>query len=281
MHPVLFQLGALPLTSYGVGLALAFAIGTGVAMRRARTAGLDAEHVLEAAMLILVSALVGARLFHVWMNPAEFEGVSWGSALSPFAPDGAVAGVVGLSVMGGLPAALGAAFLFLRWRADDGWALMDVMAPSVALGAGITRIGCFLNGCCFGRVCDWPWAVRFPADSLPGLTLPGAMLHPSQLYQAAAGFGLFALLLLYARTSPPKGSIVAGLVAGMGLQRLIAEWFRHHDAHEVAVHVGALELTTYQLVAAGLVLTGVALWSRAGQHAVEPREQTAGRRRTA
>jgi len=267
MHPVLFHVGAFPITSYGAALTIAFSVGTAVAMHRARRADLDPERVLETAMVVLVSALLGARLFHVFLNPEEFADQGWLRTILPFAPDGAVRGVVGLSVMGGLPTALACSYAFLRLRGDPWWPTMDVMAPSVALGAGITRIGCFLNGCCHGRTCDWPWAVEYPADSLSALVLPAASIHPTQLYQAIAGFVLFGLLVAYARRSPSSGRVLAGLCLGMGLQRFVVEFVRHHAPHEIALAAGGIELTTYQVTAAGLVLFGCALWLRRGLEA--------------
>jgi len=263
MHPILFHLGAFPITSYGAALTIAFAVGTAVAMRRARQSDLDPERVLETAMVVLVSALLGARLFYVVMNPDEFAHVGWLARLLPFAPDGAYTGVVGLSVMGGLPLSLLAGYLFLRMRGDPWWPMMDVMAPSVALGAGITRVGCFLNGCCHGAVCDWPWAVHFPANSLPDTVFPGAALHPTQLYAAAAGFAIFVILLAYARRKPPAGSILAALCIGMGGQRFVIETFRYHTPNESWTLFGGIESTVYHGVAAGLVVLGIALLLRA------------------
>jgi phosphatidylglycerol:prolipoprotein diacylglycerol transferase len=169
----------------------------------------------------------------------------------------------GLSVMGGLPAALGAGAALLAWKQVPILAYMDLMAPSVALGAGITRVGCFLNGCCFGEVCDWPWAVAFPAGSLPDRALGGALVHPTQLYAVLAGFAIFAALLWIDGRSRRPGTTVFALVALMGLQRFTIEVFRFHQGFEQA----ALGVSVYQIVAFGLIVLGTSgiLWARRRQ----------------
>ena len=250
MHPVLFEILGFPVSSYGAALSLAFAIGIAVAAVRARRVGLETDRMLDMSMWILVSSLVGARLLYVALHWSEFrppEGTLL-DVVNPFG-SGDRPGIAGLSVLGGLPAALLAAFAYLRWKRLPILAYMDVAAPSIALGAGITRVGCFLNGCCFGTRCEWPVAVAFPPGSPAGAALPGALLHPTQLYQALAGFALFGLLLLYERRRPAPGAVVAALFLGMGLQRFAVELVRHPGPG------GA-----YQWIALGIAATaGIAL----------------------
>ncbi len=104
--------------------------------------------------------------------------------------------------------------------------MCDATAPAVAIGAAVGRIGCFLNGCCHGAVCELPWAVRFPAGSHAwvrqlnaGLLRPEDALslpvHPTQLYSAAAGFSCSAVLLAYARRDRRPGEVMAVLMIAL------------------------------------------------------------------
>jgi phosphatidylglycerol:prolipoprotein diacylglycerol transferase len=262
VHPVLFRIGGLEIGSYGVALALAFVVGIAFAYRRAPARGFESEIVLDTGIAVLLAALVGSRAFFLWLHPEILTGPE-GSLLRAFLPiraDGQLEVMGGLSVMGGLPAALAAGAALLAWKKVPILAYMDVMAPSVALGAGITRLGCFLNGCCFGSACGWPWAVAFPAGSLPDRALPGLLVHPSQLYAALAAFGIFAFLLWIDRHSRLPGTTLFALVGAMGLQRFAIEAFRFNEALEQTL----LGLSVYQLVALGLMALGAGglVWTR-------------------
>lgn len=267
MHPVLFRVGDLAVSSYGFALALSFALGIWVAYRRARTRGLDPSVVLDVSLWIVVTALVGSRFFYVATHFEDFQ-PPFGTLLdvvNPFGMEGRVQ-VAGLSVMGGFPAAALAAMAYLRWRRLPTLVYADLLAPSVALGAALTRVGCFFNGCCFGRVCELPFGVRFPPGSLPNSVLGDVPIHPTQLYQSAAGLAIFALLMWLERRKPFPGAIVFGLCALMGLQRALIEMVRHAEEPLVALRIGGAAVSHYQLVALGLVLVGaigLALCARA------------------
>ena len=179
MHPVLFSIGSYQVTSYGVALVLAFAIGIRVAERRARARGLDDSRVTEAGMIAIVSSILGSRLLWVVTHPEAFQPPrgTWSDAFNPLRSDGGV-GIVGLSMLGGVALALVCCVGYLHWRKVPALRFADVIVPSVALGEGIARIGCLLNGCCHGLVCDLPWGLRFPPGSGPDAegasSLPGS-----------------------------------------------------------------------------------------------------------
>jgi phosphatidylglycerol:prolipoprotein diacylglycerol transferase len=256
MHPVLLELGFWRVTSYGLALTLGFAVGIGMAVVRARRFGLHAEPVLGVALVIVLSSIIGSRLFMLLIAVPEQGGTSWLEALNPFT---SATGLSGLSVMGGLPAALICGYAYLRARRLPVLAYMDLLAPSVAFGAALARIGCLLNGCCHGIICDLPWAIRFPPNSIPHAALGPVSIHPTQLYQSAIAAALGILLLTLARRRPPGGVIVAALMLGMGAQRFVVEAFRHHTSEEVWIETGFV-LSVYQGVAAVLMIAGLCTW---------------------
>jgi phosphatidylglycerol---prolipoprotein diacylglyceryl transferase len=154
----------LPIRGYGALLLLAVAAAVGLAAWRARRLGMDPEIIFSMALWLFVAGIAGARLFYVieyWES--EFHRETWGATLRAVANFTSGGLVVYGSMLGG-----GAALaVFIYRNRLPGWAVADLIAPSVALGMAIGRLGCFMNGCCYGGACDLPWAVRFPPPSPP------------------------------------------------------------------------------------------------------------------
>ncbi len=232
MHPILFALGGYEVASYGLALALSFALGVWLAGRRAAARGLDEARVIEVGILAVVTSLVGARALWVATHLDAFRGpdASWVDALV-FSP--LQGGVVGLSMMGGVALAVAAGLAYLRWCRVPLLPTVDAIVPSLALGEGITRIGCFLNGCCHGVVCELPWAVRFPPGSPAAGLFPEHAVHPTQLYASLAGFALFAFLSWLWHRRLRDGSVFFAALVGLPAARIAIDVFRHHDAPTV------------------------------------------------
>lgn len=233
MHPIWFRIGDLPVTAYGVALTLSFVVGIALARWRARSRGVSDEIVVEAAIVIFVTALVGSRLLYALENPELFQPPhgSWLDLARPLLKSGSPGELGGLSMSAGVVLAVASVALFLRVRGVRLFPTLDVLAPSLALGEGITRVGCFLNGCCFGRACEAPWAVRFPAQSPASLALGDVAVHPTQLYASLAGFALAGALLWRARlgaTPCAPGAISFATLAGIAASRLVIDVFRHY-----------------------------------------------------
>ncbi len=248
MFPTLFHLGPLTLRSFGALMALSFLVGIPWAAKRARTIGLDGEIILGMAWLIVVSGVAGARILFALQHPDPFLS-------DPLEIFRLWSG--GLTLYGGLILATLATIFYLRRRTDRPWAYTDTLAPFVCLGQGFTRIGCFLNGCCFGRSCEVPWGVTFPADSYASATLGYPHhLHPSQLYQSLIGFVLFGLLSIAWRRRRFDGEVFWLLVIGEGVARLIADFFRFYEASQETL-VAGLRITDSQILSVVVILVGL------------------------
>ena len=201
MRPVLFELfGKIPIHGYGLMIAIGALLAMWVASRVARRRGLP-DAIYDLGMVMLFSGIIGGRLFYYWQFYDErFSGPDssfldffkiWQGGLVFYG--GAVGGFLG---------GLG----YLIWKKLPVVDLLDVASVGVPIGMAFGRLGCFLNGCCFGRRCevDFPLGVHFPQESaadthhvLLGLkhataeTLP---IHPVQLYQSLHDISLFFLL---------------------------------------------------------------------------------------
>lgn len=154
----------LPIRGYGVMLLLGVLAGVALAVREARRVGMDPEIVVSLCFYIFVTGIIGARLFYVIKYWPQFQRESAAATV------GAILNVTqgGLVVYGSLIGAVLGGLWFLRRHALPTLALADLMAPSLLLGLAVGRIGCLLNGCCYGGLCDNPHlAVTFPSSSEP------------------------------------------------------------------------------------------------------------------
>ncbi|NLF72481.1 MAG: PDZ domain-containing protein [Candidatus Anammoximicrobium sp.] len=154
----------LPIRGYGVMLLLGVLAGVVLAVREARRVGVDPDLVISLCFHLFVAGIIGARLFYVIEYWPQFQRSTPAATLS------AILNVTqgGLVVYGSLVGAVVGGLWFLRRHALPVLALADLMAPSLLLGVALGRIGCFLNGCCYGGLCDVPHlGVTFPPSSEP------------------------------------------------------------------------------------------------------------------
>lgn len=242
MHRTLLDLGVFQIHSYGFFLALSFALGIWLAGRRAEARGIPAERITDVSLVIIVATVIGARALYVAAHWSQFQA----HPLDMFRTwEG------GLTMYGGaVPAAI-AGMWFLRHWGVDAWKAADAMAPSMGLGLGLTRIGCFLSGCCFGSPSDLPWACVFPPESHAGSVYPGVALHPAQLYASAVGFGLMGLLLVVDRRRLPKGSLFLLFLVLYSVARILLDLVRTYDA--TAYPVAGVPLTLNQWISIGII----------------------------
>jgi phosphatidylglycerol:prolipoprotein diacylglycerol transferase len=164
MYPILWRIPGIGMNVPGFGLMMmaAFLLAILWAARRAARSQANPDVILNCGFIALIGGVVGARVMYV----AHY----WEHFMAMPSPIVAIIDVRqgGLEVYGGFIAAVGAILVYLwRWGHSIRW-YMDIIAPSAALGMAIGRIGCFLNGCCWGGVShDLPWAVTFPFASPP------------------------------------------------------------------------------------------------------------------
>jgi phosphatidylglycerol:prolipoprotein diacylglycerol transferase len=196
----------------------------------------------------LISSIVGARLHFVlghpdsYANPADLFRVWEG----------------GLTLYGGLVAAIVVSFLYLRRHRIGFLPVADVVAPSLALGEGITRIGCFLNGCCFGRPAEGLLCVHYPHDSYAARALGDVAVYPAQLYLAGAMAILFVLLVSFDRRRMKAGVLFGAYLVGQGLLRYAIDFTRYYEPVDRLTGLGPWIETKSQLVAIALSLLGLA-----------------------
>lgn len=210
MHPVLFKIGNLTVTSYGVLVAAAFFIGFSLLFAEAKRKKFYPEKIPDLELCILVSAVLGARILHVLADfsyyanrPAEIIMVWRG----------------GLAIYGGIAAGLFVGWLFILKNRMPLWETADFVMPYIALGQSIGRIGCFLNGCCFGKeAIDAHLSVSFPGEMV--------LRYPTQVYAALALLCIFIVLKFAGKKSFFSGCVIGLYLVLYSLQRFFIDFFR-------------------------------------------------------
>ena len=245
MHPIAFQFGPLTITWYGVMVAAGFLVGLWTASRRGLSSGIAAERILDLGPWLIVGTIIGARTLYVvsyWHE--QFAGQPIAEIFKVWRG--------GLVFYGGFIGATLAGILYARMKDLSLWKLADVVAPSIALGSVFGRIGCLLNGCCYGRECNLPWAIHFP---LGHQTYPHGV-HPTEVYDSFLNLVLYAGLAFFYRHKKFDGAVFAAYLVGYSLFRSFVEMFRG----DYPQHYLGGWATPAQLVSFGILIAGVVLW---------------------
>lgn len=250
VHPVAVQLGPITIHWYGVMVALGFLVGLWNASRRAPRAGLPAEKILDLGPWLILGGIVGGRALYVitfWQE--QFAG-------QPFWEVFAVHHG-GLVFYGGLIGATLAGVWAARRKRLPLGKLTDLLAPSVALGYAIGRIGCLLNGCCYGHATALPWAIRFPPGHETHPVGKEALpVHPTQLYESLSNLALYLALAWFWPRRRFDGQVFAVYLLGYATLRAGVELFR--GDYPASQRVGGF--TPAQVVSVLIFLVGVAWW---------------------
>lgn len=245
MHPDILQWGVLHIRSYGLLLAIAFLFGTWLSLREARRLGLDEDRLITVILVVLVSSVLGARALYVLEHVQEFRR-EWGSVIAVWQG--------GLTLYGGVVAGTVAGLIAARQLAMPMWTVADALTPAFALGTMIGRIGCFLNGCCYGVPTRLPWGVVFPSDSFAGLEFGNAAVHPSQLYFALAGLVLFVLVWLLRRQVRVPGMVFWTFIGLFALIRIPLDATRAYEPEATLIILPLLEIKESQVTSFTLAL---------------------------
>lgn len=174
----LFSIGKFTVHSWGLMFVIAFLVAFFLVLRDARKKEINEKHIYNISLLILVGAIIGGRVFHIFEN----LGIYLSHPSSIFALNQG-----GMTSYGGLFLAILFAWLYIRKQKDlDLWGTFNLFAPYIALAIAIGRIGCFLNWDDFGIPSSMPWAIKIAGD---------VARHPTQLYESIAGFVIFWILI--------------------------------------------------------------------------------------
>lgn len=238
MYPEIFGL----IKSYGLLLALSFVLGMFLSVKRGQKYNLSSETIMDLVFVVLISSIVGVRLFFVLTHLEQFQ--PWYRAF--YIWDG------GLTLYGGIIGAIGAVWYMTRRKGIPFLVIADTFSPGVALGIGITRIGCFMAGCCFGMPTDHACGVTFPTSAKVSQLFGQAPVHPSQLYGSLGGFLVFGTLLLLERVSHFRGATFGRFLILYGGSRFVVDFSRFYETDQVML----FGWSNNQWISLGLMLIG-------------------------
>jgi phosphatidylglycerol:prolipoprotein diacylglycerol transferase len=281
MRQVLFTIpifGGVKIFGYGAMLVLAFIGSTWLATWRARREKLNPDVILDMAFWIFFIGLVGARLFYCFQY--------WGRGINTLL-DVLQYWKGGIVYYGGVLGGSVAFFVYRYFRPFPLRPYLDAIAPAIMVGTFFGRLGCFLNGCCYGDVCNLPWAVSFPklsppwdyeiAHGLIGSTATQSLpLHPTQLYSSLDSLVILALLSTFYPLRRRDGGVMGLLMITYPITRFLIEYLRNDEG------VFFAGLTISQNISLLLLLGALAYWywlsrlpeGRYADHGAEPDSAT-------
>lgn len=214
MHPVLFSWGKFHVYSWGFMLAIAIIVAIFGLTKLFKYEGYDPDTAIDLVIILVIVGVIGARLAYILVYQWQDFLINPGAVLLPGGE-----GFQGLIWYGAFLLALPVFIWYVKRKEYPLWNMMDILAPFVALGYAIVRIGCFLEGCCYGNVTNSSLGVVFPA--VDHLTR-----YPTQLFSSVLNFILFAFLIWYYPRRKFDGQVFLFYLMGYSVYRFIIEYFR-------------------------------------------------------
>ncbi len=234
MHPILFKFGHFTIYSYGVMLATAVLVCTYFLSLDAKRYDISRDTAYDLVFWCMLWGIIGARIFYIIIEWPYFSENLWEI---PMLQKG------GLAWQGGFLGGALAGIWFAQSKKLSLKPLLDLAAPYVALGQSIGRIGCFLNGCCYGK--PVAWGIYFPSHD--------ARLYPTQLFETISLFVIF-LILKRAQTKPHQAGFIFVFYLWLAaIERFVVEFYR---GDTIPFWYG---LTLAQYVAFGVFVIGLVL----------------------
>ena len=218
INPIAFTIGSTPVRWYGITMAFAVMVLIGwAAMQIRRGAKISFDAMLGGALVGIPSGIIFARLLHVidqWEYYSQYPSQ--------------IIGGEGLSVYGAIIGAALGLWVYSRFTKLNYLYLADVITPGIILAQAIGRVGCVINGCCFGeKATNLPWGVIY---TNPGCYAPlGVPVHPTHAYEIIFLLTLFGVILAFRSKFKPTGAQFLFYLGAYGLWRIAVGYLRIND----------------------------------------------------
>lgn len=266
MKPILFHIGDYSLHTFGLMVGLGFILGLWSASRNALRAGLDPQLPYDLAPWLILGGLVGARALYVFSYwDRDFAHQPWTDMLAIWQG--------GLVFYGGLIGGTSAGiFQVLRLRLPL-WRVADALAPGIALGHVFGRMGCLLNGCCYGCPTELPWGITYPHGHItfPDSAARALSVHPAPVYESLLNLCFFAGLTWLHKRRRFDGQVFAIYIIGYAIIRSFCELFRgDYSVVSDPLH-GVLTPGQWTSLLTGAVGVALFLWRRSSPSRPTPK----------
>ena len=250
MDPIAFQIGSLTIRWYGAMAALGFISALFLLEFNRRFAKLSKDNCSTLLFLAMVAGVIGARIFYVVQFFHQYRNNLW---------DIIRIDQGGLVFYGGFLLALFCVIIYSRIKKLDVIRVLDVFVPSLTAAHGLGRIGCFLNGCCFGRATDSWWGIKAPAGSALEFAAGKLPLHPVQLLEAGENF-ILCIFFCWLLRKAKRGTIMASYLIIYGILRFFNETLRGDNV--LYAKLTPAQWIGIVLFISGCGLLGLFLWKR-------------------
>lgn len=211
MYPIICKIGPFNIYSYGLMLAIAFLVGVTLTVLQAKREDTNPDVIFNLCFLAFISGIIGARLFYIienvayyFKNPIEIIMLQQG----------------GLSWFGGLLSGLFFGSVYLKKKKLTIYRILDLISPFIALSQAIGRVGCLLNGCCFGHISKI--GIYFKVHKL--------VLFPTQIYSSLALIFIFIILRFLQDRPHKEGGIFFAYLTLYSIKRFFIEFLRADNA---------------------------------------------------
>ena len=269
MHRILFHIGSYPIYSYGVMIVIAYFLGLWAVKRESERTGLNPADAENISFILIICGVIGARIWYVWEHWQDY-------AYTPFDIFKVWQG--GLVFYGGLIGAVVGTYLYIKYKKIHFLKTGDAFAPGIALAIGVGRIGCFLNGCCYGKLTHSWIGVSYPATNSPpayfqqlrdGLITQEAArslpVIPTQIISTIDLLIIFGVLMYLRRRKPFRGFLFYLLFTLYGIHRFFIDFFRYYEGNAEALkYITLSQLISLIIIIFSLVMF-IYLWKKKKQ----------------
>ena len=240
MYPIIFTYKFITIGTYGLLLGMAFYLAFLLTERELKIRGKDPEFAYKLLLVVIPSAIVGAKIFHIFENMGEFLRD----------PRGMIFSGAGLSVQGGFILAFCMTMILIRKNKESILGTFDITAPAMAMAYGIGRLGCHVSGDgCYGV----PTASFLGTPYPNGIVPTSAFVYPTPLFESLLTLLLFVLIMKLRKYEMPEGKLFFIYILATGATRFLVEFIRLNPKVVDGI-------TQAQIVAVLYVMTGIIGW---------------------
>lgn len=246
MFREIVHIGPIHIYSYGLMQFLAFAVAIFVGIKRGKKYNIDKNTIFDLAFWVLIGGITGARIWYVIEHFKDYQD----NLISIFQIWNG-----GLVIYGGLIFGFIFALIFIKKNKLNFWEIADTVSPSIFLGLFIGRIGCFLNGCCYGMESDTLGIIFHDYSNCqlyPDAPI-GIAVIPTQIYSSISALFFFVYLMLLSRRVIRTGEVFSWLLIFYGVHRFSVDFLRHYDGKALILKY----LTLSQTMSVFLIITGI------------------------
>ncbi|MBI5207488.1 MAG: prolipoprotein diacylglyceryl transferase [Candidatus Firestonebacteria bacterium] len=258
MHPILakfgpfiisgIELGPIYIYTYGLMVALGFLGAITLSVKLAKIEGISQDSILDLCFWILIFSIIGARIFYVILNFSFYQE-------NPLEVIQVYKG--GLVFYGGFISGIMTCVFYTKKYNLPIWKIGDILAPGIAFGEAIGRIGCFFNGCCYGKETTLPWGIKFPPGSLSSFLYGNEHhIHPTQIYAFLSNIIIFAFLFFFFKRKKFQGQIFWLYVILYAVGRFFVEIWRGDIERGFFMGI----ISTSQTIAVIFLIIGISMY---------------------